>query len=80
MADDGIRTSGAFRAEIFEFDYQGFSAKEISSHSKLIIQDVNRIALHYRRYGTALSSITSPHGRGKAHPPACMAVYETSLS
>ena len=39
MADDGIRTSGAFRAEIFEFDYQGFSANEISSHSKLIMQD-----------------------------------------
>ena len=58
MADDGIRTSGAFRAEIFEFDYQGFSANEISSHSKFIMQDANRIALSYRRYGTALSSIT----------------------
>ena len=68
MADNGIRTSGAFRAEIFEFDYQGFSANEISSHSKLIMQEVNRIVLHYRRYGTALSSITSPQGRGKAHP------------
>ena len=64
MADDGIRTSGAFRAEIFEFDYQGFSANEISSYSKLILQDANRIALSYRRYGTALSSITSRQGRG----------------
>ena len=67
--DDGIRTSGAFRAEIFEFDYQGFSANEISSHSKLIMQDANRIALSYRRYGTALSPITSRQGRGNsAHP------------
>ena len=64
MADNGIRTSGAFRAEIFEFDYQGFSVNEISSHSKLIMQEVNRIVPHYRRYGTALSSITSPQGRG----------------
>ena len=69
MADDGIGTSGAFRAEIFEFDYQGFSANEISSHSKLIMQDASRIALSYRRYGTALSSITSRQGRGNsAHP------------
>ena len=69
MADDGIRTSGAFRAEIFEFDYQGFSANEISSHSKLIMQDANRIAFGYRRYGTALSSITLQQGRGNsAHP------------
>ena len=69
MADNGFRTSGAFQAEIFEFDYQGFSANEISSYSKLITQDVNRIVLHYRRYGTALSSITSPQGRGNsAHP------------
>ena len=81
MADNGIRTSWAFRAEIFEFEYQGFSANEISSHSKLMKQDMNRIALHYRRYGTALSSITSPQGRGNsAHPRSCMAVYETSLS
>lgn len=64
-----IRTSGAFRAEIFEFDYQGFSANEISSHSKLIMQEVNRIVLHYRRYGTALSSITSRQSRcNSAHP------------
>ena len=68
MADNGFRTSGAFQAEIFEFDYQGFSANEISSYSKLITQDVNRIVLHYRRYGTALSSITSPQDRSKAHP------------
>ena len=69
MAYNGIRTSGAFRAEIFEFDYQGFSANEITSHSKLIMQDVNRIVFHYRRYGTALSSITSRQGRGNsAHP------------
>ena len=45
------------------------SADEISSHPKLIMQDVNRIVLHYRRYGTALSSITSRQGRGNsAHP------------
>ena len=69
MADNGIRTSGAFRAEIFEFDYQGFSANEISSHSKLIMQEVNRIVPHYRRYGTALSSITSPQGRGNSAYP-----------
>ena len=69
MADNGIRTSGAFRAEIFEFDYQGFSANEISSHSKLIMQEVNRIVPHYRRYGTALSSITSPQGRGHSAYP-----------
>ena len=69
LADNGIRTSGAFRAEICEFDHQGFSANEISGHSKLITQEVNRIALHCRRYGTALSSITSPQGRGNsAHP------------
>ena len=69
MADNAIRTCGAFRADIFEFYYQGFSANEKSSHSKLITQDVNRIVLHYRRYGTALSSITSPQGRGNsAHP------------
>ena len=69
MADNGFRTSGAFRAEIFEFDYQGFSANEISSYSKLITQDVNRIVLHYRRYGTALSSITSLQSRcNSAHP------------
>ena len=60
---NGIRTSGTFRAEIFEFDCQGFSANEISSHSKLITQDVNRIVHHYRRYGTGLSSITSPQVR-----------------
>ena len=32
------------------------------------MQEVNRIVLHCRRYGTALSSITSPQGRVKAHP------------
>ena len=32
------------------------------------MQETNRIVLHYRRYGTTLSSITSPQGRGKAHP------------
>ena len=78
MADNAIRTCGAFRAEIFEFYYQGFSANGKSSHSKLITQDVNRIVLLYRRYGTLLSSIRRVAVTWLTH--SCMAVYETSSS